>query len=116
MFYKTLGKAHLSFAQFEAVVMDIERHLNNRTLTYVESEGGADSQLNHVGTAITHLRRFRRRGRRTCEVSPTFSKARQHAWTLREEYIHGLMESHQINRNTTPSQEVREIVLIVADG
>ena len=43
-------------------------------------------------------------------------KARQHAWTrLRKEYIHGLMESHRINRNTTPSPEVGEIVLIVGE-
>ena len=45
VFYKTLGKTHLSFAQFEAVVMDIERHLNNRPLTYVESDGGGEEVL-----------------------------------------------------------------------
>jgi hypothetical protein len=36
--YKTLGKSHLSFEGMEQVVMDIEKNLNNRPLTYVESE------------------------------------------------------------------------------
>ena len=45
VFNKTLSKTHLSFAQFEAVVMDIERHLNNRPLTYVESDGGGEEGL-----------------------------------------------------------------------
>ena len=38
--YKTLGKTQLTFEQLSAVVMDIERHLNNRPLTYVESDEG----------------------------------------------------------------------------
>ena len=38
--YKTLGKTHLTFEQLEVVIMNIERHLNNRPLTYVESDGG----------------------------------------------------------------------------
>ena len=37
--YKTLGRTNLMFSQLEAVVIDIERHLNNRPLTYVESDG-----------------------------------------------------------------------------
>lgn len=43
--YKTLGKANLAFEQLEAVVMDIERYMNNRPLTYVESESGEDQVL-----------------------------------------------------------------------
>ena len=35
--YKTLGKSHLLFNQLETVILDIERHLNNRPLTYVKS-------------------------------------------------------------------------------
>ena len=44
--YKTLGKTHLSFEQFENVLMDVERHLNNRPLTYVEDELGEGKVLN----------------------------------------------------------------------
>ena len=35
--FKMMGRSHLSYEQVEAVVMDIERHLDNRPLTYVES-------------------------------------------------------------------------------
>ena len=43
--YKTLGNTHLTFQQLEAVVMDIEKHLNNRPLTYVESDEGEPQTL-----------------------------------------------------------------------
>ena len=42
---QTLGKMHLSFEQLEAVIMDMERHLNIRPLTYVESESGDEQVL-----------------------------------------------------------------------
>ena len=35
--YKTLGRTNFMFSQSEAVLIDIERHLNNRPLTYVEN-------------------------------------------------------------------------------
>ena len=38
--YKTLGKTHLTFELHEAVVIDIEKHLKNRPLTYAESYEG----------------------------------------------------------------------------
>ena len=31
--YKTLGRTHLTFEQLETVIVDIEKHLNNRPLT-----------------------------------------------------------------------------------
>ena len=43
--YKTLGKTHLTFELLEAVVTDIEKHLNNRPLTYVESDEGGPQTL-----------------------------------------------------------------------
>ena len=43
--YKTLGKTKLTFEQLEAVVMDIEKHMNNCLLTYIESESGEDQVL-----------------------------------------------------------------------
>ena len=43
--YKTLGKTHLTFELLEAVVIDIEKHLNNRPLTYVESNEGGPKTL-----------------------------------------------------------------------
>ena len=49
--YKTLGKTKLTctLEQLEAVVMDIEKHMNNnRPLTYVESERGEDQVLHRT--------------------------------------------------------------------
>ena len=43
--YKTMGRTHLEYAQVEAVVMDIEGHLNNRPLTDMESETGEEKVL-----------------------------------------------------------------------
>ena len=36
---KTLGRSRRSYEAMESVVMDIERNLNKRPLTYVEAEG-----------------------------------------------------------------------------
>ena len=43
--YKTLGRTTLSFEQLETVIIDIEKHLNNRPLTYLESDGGEERVL-----------------------------------------------------------------------
>ena len=83
--YKTLEKTKLMFEQLEAVVMDIEKHMNNRPLKYVESESGEDqvSTLNLVmwgqGAHIledievedNELTRFHRR----------LNNAKQHIWS-----------------------------------
>ena len=117
--YKTLGKTHLTFQQLEAVVMDIERHLNNRPLTYVGGDGedrvltpnmvmwGQDSHiLEDIEVEDANLMKFDRR----------LQNARQHAWSRwQKEYIHGLMESHRITRVDTQPPEVGEIVLIVGE-
>ena len=42
---KKLGDTHLTFERLEAVVMDMEKHLNNRPLTYVASDEGAPQTL-----------------------------------------------------------------------
>lgn len=38
--FKTMGRTHLEYTQVKAALMDIERHLNNRPLMYMESETG----------------------------------------------------------------------------
>ena len=43
--YKTMGRTSLKYDQVESVVMDMERHLNNRPLTYVESDFGEEQVL-----------------------------------------------------------------------
>ena len=118
--YKTLGKTHLTFTQLEEVVMDIERHLNNRPLPYAGSDGGEKKvltpntimwgqdthTLEDIEVEDVEITKFHRR----------LCKARQHAWSRwQKEYIHGLMESHRINRVNTPPPVVGEFVLIVGE-
>ena len=43
--YKSLRRCHLSFDNLETVIMDIEINMNNRPLTYVESESGEEQVL-----------------------------------------------------------------------
>ena len=83
--YKTLGKTKLTFEQLEAVVMDVEKHINNCPLTYVESESGEDQVLTpnlvmwgqgaHILKDIEveddELTRFHRQ----------LNNAKQHAWS-----------------------------------
>ena len=43
--HKTLGRTTLRFEQLETVIIDVEKHLNNRPLTYLESDGGEEQVL-----------------------------------------------------------------------
>ena len=48
-FYKTFDKTYVTFKQLENVVMDIERRLNNRPLTYMEGEFGEERVPTPIG-------------------------------------------------------------------
>ena len=105
--YKTLGKTHLTFEQLETMLMDVERHLNNRPLTYVEDELGE-------GRIVCIGRRFGGGGANT--VRQTAAAGREHVWNrCRKEYIHSLMESHRIQRERSKVPELGEVVLVVGD-
>ena len=56
--YKVLGRSTLSFDQLEAIVIDIEKNVNNRPLTYVESEQEEEQVLTpnpiFMGTKCVH--------------------------------------------------------------
>lgn len=117
--YKTLGKTHLNFEQLETVILDIERHLNNRPLTYVEAEFGEDRVLT---PNIILWGQGSHTFDEDCEEESLskFEKrlyhARQHAWTRwKKEYVHSLMESHRIRKERSEVPDVGEIVLIVGD-
>ena len=121
--YKTLGKTKLTctLEQLEAVVMDIEKHMNNnRPLTYVESERGEDQVftpnlimwgqgahiLEDIEVEDDELTRFHRR----------LNNAKQHAWSRwQREYLHSLKESHRVKRLDAHAPEVGEIVLILGE-
>ena len=118
--YKTLGKTHLSFEQFENVLMDVERHLNNRPLTYVEDElgegtvltwniilWGQNSYVLDEDVETEELTQFDKR----------LQQAREHiSKRWRKEYIHSLMESHRIQKERSKVPELGEVVLVVGDG
>lgn len=43
--HKALGRTNLSFEHLEALIIDVEKNLNNRPLTYLESDGGEKQVL-----------------------------------------------------------------------
>ena len=117
---KTLRKTHLTFEQLEVVIMDIERHLNNRPLTYIESDGGDEKVLtpNIIlwGQDAHIVEDIKVEENQLTKLYRRTNTARQHAWSRwQKEYVHSLMESHRINRDVSCLPEVREIVLIVGE-
>ena len=100
--YKTLGKTHLTFEQLEVVIMDIERHLNNRPLTYVESDGGDEKVLtpNIImwGQDAHIVEDIEVEENQLTKLYRRLNTAKQHAWSRwQKEYVHSLLESHRIN-------------------
>ena len=118
--YKTLGRSHLSFEQLESVIIDIERHMNNRPLTYIESEVGEGKvltpnsimwgqnahTLEDLEVDVDSVTKFQRR----------LENARAHVWSRwSREYVRSLMDYHRINRKEAVVPEVGEVVLIVGE-
>ena len=104
------------------MILDIERHLNNHPLTYVESSQEEEQILtpNTIlwGQNLYALGDLSKEKDRN-EVGSLYKQltmARQHAWLRwQQEYIHGLMEYHRVNKSTSPVPEIGEIVLVVED-
>ena len=98
--YKTLCRTTLSFKQLETVMVDIERQMNNRPLTYLESE---IEEIEEDRDEVSKLHK-------------QLKEAKQHVWKRwKHEYIHSLLESHQNNRKIGPILDIGEIVLVVGD-
>ncbi|XP_028395676.1 uncharacterized protein LOC114519703 [Dendronephthya gigantea] len=116
--YKTLGKTHLTFEQLSAVVMDIERHLNNRPLTNIESDGG-EPQVLTPNTILwgddSHILEDREQDESdVTKMHRRLNVARQHAWNRwHKEYIHSLMESHRIVKGDGQLPMLGGIVLVL---
>ena len=118
--FKTVGKSLLSFNQFETVVMDIERHMNNRPLTYVEGDN-EESQvltpsmimwgknchiLEDIDVEENDLTKMQRR----------LNNAREHVWRRwKKEYLHSLMGVHRITKSNTCIPKLGEIVLVLGE-
>ena len=115
--YKTLGRTHLTFEQLETVIVDIEKHLNNRPLTYVESGEGEDRVLtpNTIMWGQNSYTFEDDDEEDLDKISKRLNKAKQHAWKRwKDEYVHSLMECHRVNRKTPAVPEIGEIGEIVS--
>ena len=117
--HKTLGRTHLTFEQLEAVVIDVEKNLNNRPLTYLDSDGGKKQVLTPnilMWGQNAHPIEGEEDEEETSALNKRLREAKNHAWKRwRHEYVHSLMETHRITRKTAKVPDIGEIVLIVAD-
>ena len=119
--YKTLGKTLLKPEQLEAVIMDIERHLNNRPLTYVESDSGEEQVLtpNIImwGKDSHILEELEVKEDNVSKMYKRMKNARQHVWSRwSKEYVNSLMEYHCMNKkNCMRLPEIGEIALVVGE-
>ena len=118
--YKSLGICHLSFDNLETVIMDIEINMNNRPLTYVESESEEKQVLTPNtlirGTNIYLINDHESDEDELTRMQKRVAKAKNNAWKRwQREYINSLMESKRINGKQAKAPEVGEIVLVVGE-
>jgi len=97
--YKTLGRTTLNFEQFESVIVDMERHLNNCPLTYLESDGGEEQVVTQNvlmwGQNAYGVEEPEEEGDEVTKLHKCLREAKQHAWSRwRNEHLHSLLESH----------------------
>ena len=117
---KTLSRTTLSFEQLETVIIDIEKHLNNRPLTYLESDGGEEQVLTPNvlmwGQNAHRVEETEEDGDEVSKLHKRLRETKQHVWRRwKHEYVHSLLESHRVNRKEAPVPDVGEIVLVVGD-
>ena len=117
--HKTLGRTHLTFEQLEAVVIDVEKNLNNRPLTYLDSDGGEEEVLTPnvlKWGQNAHSIEGEEDEEETSALNKRLREAKNHAWKRwRNEYVHSLMETPRISCKAAKVPDIRKIVLIVAD-
>ena len=118
--YKTLCRTTLSFEQLETVIVDIERQMNNRPLTYLESKGGKEQVLTPNvlmwGQNEHKIEEAEEDRHEVSKLHKQLKEAKQHTWKRwKHEYIHSLLESHRVKRKTGPVLDIGEIVLVVGD-
>ena len=120
--YKTLCRTTLSFEQLKTVIVDLERQMNNRPLTHLESEGGEEQVLTPNvlmwGQNAHEIEETETEedGDEVSKLHKRLKEVKQHAWKRwKHEYIHSLLESHRVNRKTSPVPDIGEIVLVVGN-
>ena len=99
--------------------MVIEIHLNNRPLTYIESDFGEEVLTPNVIMVGQNAHQIENIEVNDDEVTKMFKRkqeTKQHVWQRwKREYLRSLMESHRINRKDAPYPEIGEIVLVVKE-
>ena len=120
--YKTLRGTTLSFKQLKTVIVDIERQMNNRPLTHLESEGGEEQVLTPNvlmwGQNAHEIEETETEedGDEVSKLHKRLKEVKQHVWKRwKHEYIHSLLESHRVNRKTSPVPDIGEILLVVGN-
>ena len=95
--HKTLDRTHLTFEQLEAVVIDVEKNLNNRSLTYRDSDRGEKRVLTPnilMWGQIAHPIEGEEDEEETFALNKRLREDENHAWKRwRHEYVHSLMET-----------------------
>ena len=119
---KTLGRSRLSYEAMESVVMDIERNLNNRPLTYVEAEGEEEVLTPNVimwgcdAHPIEDIELIKDDKEKLTKMNKRLEEAKAHTWRRwKREYIHSLMEGHRLNKREGATPVVGEVVLVAGD-
>ncbi|XP_073231810.1 uncharacterized protein [Porites lutea] len=111
--YKTLGQTHLTFEQLEAVVIDVEKNLNNRPLTYLDSDGGEEQVLSpDILMWGQNANPIEGEGgeEETSALNKRLREAKNHTlkrW--RQEYVHSLMETHRITHKTAKVPDIGKL-------
>ena len=118
--FKVLGKAKLPFEQLEAVVIDLEKNVNNRPLTCVEMEQEEDHVLTPntilLGQNVYTVEELDVDDYEVSKLDRRVKQKRDHAWQRwKTEYLHSLMEQHRVRREKNACPQVGEIVLVVGD-
>ena len=118
---KVLGRSTLSFDQLEAIVIDIEKNVNNRPLTYVESEQ-EEEQVLTPNTILWGQNVYTIDDESDADddevlkLRKRVKQKREHAWQRwKTEYVHSLIEHHRVNRGENACPEVGEMVLVVGE-
>ena len=118
--YKTVGKSLLSFEHFETIVMDIERHMNHRPLTYVEGDNEGSQVLTPSiilwGKNCNILEEADTDESDCAKIQRRLRNAKEHAWQRwKKEYLHSLMGVHRITKTNPCVPKLGEIVLVIGE-
>ena len=118
--YKVLGRSTLCFDQLQAIVIDIEKNVNNRPLTYVESEQEEEQVLtpNTIlwGQNVHTIDESDTDDGEVVKLHKRMKQKREHAWQRwKTEYVHSLMEHHRVIKGENACPEVGEMMLVVGE-